>query len=74
MNAKAFIIYYLNALADTQIGDLLPAYRAIIPYALRLYGIIVEIVYQEKHSYPDPPYYIVYFQLYRMVQPERYIS
>jgi hypothetical protein len=30
MNAKAFIIVYLNALADTQIGDLLPAYRAII--------------------------------------------
>ncbi len=32
MNAKAFIIVYLNALADTQIGDLLPAYRAIISY------------------------------------------
>ena len=28
---KAFIILYLNALADTQIFDLLPAYRAIIP-------------------------------------------
>ena len=31
MNANAFIIFYLNALADTQIKDLLPAYRAIIP-------------------------------------------
>jgi hypothetical protein len=30
MNAKAFIIYYLKALADTQIKDLLPAYRAMI--------------------------------------------
>ena len=30
MNAKAFIIYYLNALAGTQIKDLLLAYRAII--------------------------------------------
>jgi hypothetical protein len=30
MNANAFIIIYLNALADTQIGDLLPAYQAII--------------------------------------------
>jgi len=30
MNAKAFIINYFNALADTQITDLLPAYRAII--------------------------------------------
>ncbi len=31
MNAKAFIIIYFNALADPQIRDLLPAYRAIIP-------------------------------------------
>ena len=30
MNAKAFIIIDLKALADTQIRDLLPAYRAII--------------------------------------------
>ena len=30
MNAEAFIINYLKALADTQICDLLPAYRAII--------------------------------------------
>ena len=50
MSAKAFITYYLNALADMQIGDLLHAYRAIIPYAIRLYGIIVEIVYQEKQK------------------------
>ena len=28
---KAFIIIYLNALADTQNKVLLPAYRAIIP-------------------------------------------
>ena len=30
MNANAFIINYFKALADTQIRDLLPAYRAII--------------------------------------------
>jgi hypothetical protein len=30
MNAEAFIISDQKALADTQIGDLLPAYRAII--------------------------------------------
>ena len=30
MNAKAFVILDLKALADTQIRDLLPAYRAII--------------------------------------------
>jgi len=28
---KAFIIFYLNALADTQISDSLPAFRAIMP-------------------------------------------
>jgi hypothetical protein len=30
MNEKAFIIIDLKALADTQIKDLLPAYRVII--------------------------------------------
>ncbi|MBR3667018.1 MAG: hypothetical protein IKN66_07680 [Ruminococcus sp.] len=30
MNASAFIIIYFKALADTLIGDQLPAYRVII--------------------------------------------
>ena len=37
---KAFIIIYLNVLADTQIKDLLPAYRTIIAKNLRFYAII----------------------------------
>ena len=38
MNANAFIIIYYNALADPQIRDLLPAYRAIIIIGLIFYG------------------------------------
>ena len=40
MNAKAFIINYLKALADMQIKDQLPAYWAIITYSLRSYVMI----------------------------------
>ena len=36
---QAFIIIYLNVLADTQINDLLPAYRTIISQNLRFYDI-----------------------------------
>ena len=36
MNAKAFIIYYFNALADTQTFDLLPAIGQLYHNALLL--------------------------------------
>ena len=37
----AFIIIYFNVPADTQIRDLLPAYRTIISKNLRFYDITV---------------------------------